>query len=218
MNTGTRVETLMIGTLSAAADPSQRRRDLLGALGLMWAMVLTRADQSGTHPLPDASLAVFFLLGLFNRSALWLPVALILAAAVDAWVVSGDVSALCTTPASLFLIPTYATMWLAGRLTRRRRPTPPFSGSAVLRDSIALLTTAGVAAGVAFLISSGSFYFLSGQFPDLPLSEYSRLVLIRYLPPYVAYCLVYVAATLVISYAAIRPRLAGVARPREPAA
>ena len=89
MNTGTHLKNLMLRPLSAAADSrSLNRRDALGALGLVWAMVLTRAGQSGSHPLPDASIAVFFLLGLFNRSALWLPIALVLAAVVDAWVVS----------------------------------------------------------------------------------------------------------------------------------
>ena len=119
--------------------------------------------------------------------------------------VTGDITAYCTTPASLFLIPTYATVWLAGRFARKRRPT-------------AVLTTAGIAAGVAFLISSGSFYFLSGQFPDLPLAEYSRQVLIRYLPPYVAHCLLYVAAAVVVSHAAKWLRPAAVTRRREPAA
>src|SRR5207237_9289738 len=112
------------------------RRDARAALGLVCAMVLTRAGQSASHPLPDASVAVFFLLGLFNRSALWLPIALILAAAVDAWVVTGDINAYCTTPASLFLIPTYATVWLAGRFARKRRRT-------------AALARADVVAGVA---------------------------------------------------------------------
>ena len=206
MNTGTHLNNLILRPLSAAADGrSLNRRDALGALGLLWAMVLTRAGQSGSHPLPDASVAVFFLLGLFNRSSLWLPIALGLAATVDAWVVTGDINAYCTTPASLFLIPTYATVWLAGRFARKRRPT-------------AVLTTAGIAAGVAFLISSGSFYFLSGQFPDLPLAEYSRQVLIRYLPPYVAHCLLYVAAAVVVSHAAKWLRPAAVTRRREPAA
>jgi hypothetical protein len=184
---------------------SLNRRDALGALGLIWAMALTRAGQSGSHPLPDASVAVFFLLGYFNRSALWLPIALVLAAAVDAWVVTGDISAYCTTPAAVFLIPTYATLWLAGRFARRRRLTLG-----------AVLTTAAIAAGAAFLISSGSFYFLSGEFSDLPLATYSREVLIRYLPPYVAHCLLYVGAAVVVSRAAGWLHAAAASRRREP--
>src|SRR5207248_10126376 len=55
-----------------------------------------------------------------------------------------------------------------------RPPTYPLFPYTTLFRSTAVLTTAGLAAGVAFLMSSGSFYFLSGQFPDLPLAEYSR--------------------------------------------
>ena len=207
MSTATPVDRLIVTPPRAAADGRfLNRRDVLFALALLWAMVLTRADQSSPHALPDASVAVFLLLGLFARSALWLPIAMVLAAAVDACVVSGDVSAYCTTPASLFLIPTYGTMWLAGRLAR------------ALRHSVAVLTTAAIAAVVAFLISSGSFYFLSGQFPDLALAEYSRQVLIRYLPPYVGHCLLYVAAAVAVSKAAPWLRRAWATRRRESAA
>jgi hypothetical protein len=206
MSTATPVDKLIVTPPGAAADGrSLSRRDLLFALALLWAMVLTRADQGSPHALPDASVAVFFLLGLFTRSALWLPIAMVLAAAVDACVVTGDVSAYCTTPASLFLIPTYGTMWLAGGLARS------------VRHSAAVLAVASIAAVVAFLISSGSFYFLSGQFPDLPLVEYSRQVLIRYLPPYVSHCLLYVAAAVAVSKAAPRLRRAQATRRREPA-
>jgi hypothetical protein len=206
MSTATPVDELIATAPGAAATGRfLNRRDVLFALTLLWAMVLTRADQSSPHALPDASVAVFFLLGLFTRSALWLPIAMVLAATVDACVVTGDVSAYCTTPASLFLIPTYGTMWLAGRLAR------------ALRHSVAVLTMASSAAVVAFLISSGSFYFLSGQFPDLPLAEYSRQVLSRYLPPYVGHCLLYVAAAIAVSKAAPWLRRARATRRREPA-
>lgn len=188
MSTATPVDKLIVTPPGAADSRFLNRRDVLVAFALLWAMVLTRADQSSPHALPDASVAAFFLLGLFVRSALWLPIALVLAAAVDAWVVAGDLRTYCTTPASLFLIPTYGTMWLAGRLAR------------ALRHSVAVLTTASIASVVAFLISSGSFYFLSGQFADLPLVEYSRRVLVRYLPAYVAHCIMYVAAAAAVSH------------------
>jgi hypothetical protein len=206
MSIATPVDKLIVTPSGAAADGRfLSRRDVLFPLALLWAMVLTRADQSNPHALPDASVAVFFLLGLFTRSPLWLPITMVLAAAVDACVVTGDVSAYCTTPASLFLIPTYGTMWLAGRLAR------------AVRHSAAVLAMASIAAVVAFLISSGSFYFLSGQFPDLPLVEYARQVLIRYLPPYVGHCLLYVAAAVAVSKAALWLRRPRATRRREPA-
>jgi len=65
---------------------------------------------------PDASLAVFFLLGLWVASARWLVIGLLAAAAADALAIAQGASSYCITPAYPFLIPTHGVIW--GRAER----------------------------------------------------------------------------------------------------
>jgi integral membrane sensor domain MASE1 len=178
------------------SSPLTRQADLpstLAALALLLALAITRSGHFGSVvSLPDATTAVFFLLGLCVVSPRWILIGLGLAAVVDAIVIAGGVSAVCATPAYVFLIPTYGAMWLAGRWARNRSVASNLS--ARLR-----LTAAGVGlgTGVAFLLSNGSFYLLSGRFADLSMAAYSAGV-VRYFPPYFAYTSLYVGLGLVV--------------------
>ena len=155
------------------------RRSLGVAAGLALLMASTRLHH---FLLPDASLAVFFLVGyLLPRGAL-LFAFLLLAALID-WVAVGflGVSDWCITPAYPFLIPTYGSVWWAGRSARRWSPLQvPFWGIALL------------SATVAFLISNLSFYAFSGYFEQMALADYFRRTA-RYFPPYAFSMLLYLA-------------------------
>lgn len=136
--------------------------------------------------LPDASLAVFFLAGAYLSNALALPLLLLVAGSVDYLAIDGDVSDWCVTPAYWFLIPTYASLWTAGRwyAVHHRMAwatVAPLAGSLL------------AASGVAFLISNSGFYAFSGYFPDMSMWRYSSEVA-RYFPAYLGNTLVYVAA------------------------
>ncbi len=141
--------------------------------------------------LPDASLAMFFLAGLWSRSYLPLLGLLALGAAVDAWAVGmNGVSAYCITPAYAMLLPASATLWWAGRL----------SGSFALKQGIAWLPTTGVvtlAALLSELWSSGGFYFLGGRFPHPSLAGFLPR-LWHYSPSVVGATLCYVVLGLLI--------------------
>lgn len=164
--------------------------ELVIACALAALMAATRFHHFGSAlQLPDASLAVFFLGGLYLRRALAFGAYAGLAALVD-YMASAHVgvSDWCVTPAYAFLLPTYACLWWAGvwcsRLERR-------GSRRYLRLGGALL----VATVLAFLISNASFYGLSGYFGELSPAEYAARV-VRYFPPYLASALAYVAAAI----------------------
>ncbi len=135
----------------------------------MWA---TRGHHVATLThLPDASWAIFLMLGFYFRSRMLLPIFLAQAALIDYLSITQfGTSDYCVTTAYVFLLPAYSTLWLAGRWYAARyqfqvRSLPLFAAAAV---------TGGA---VCELISSGSFYFLGGRFADTSLAEFaSRLV------------------------------------------
>mgnify|MGYP001616551646 CR=1 FL=1 len=153
-------------------------------LGLV--MAATRFHHFGSAiSLPDASLAIFFLAGFYLRSPLVLAGFLAEAALIDYVAITyGGVSDWCVSPAYFFLIPTYASLWFAGRwVAARQRQT---------WHTLTLLFAAlAVGVTVAFLISNGSFYLLSGRFPELSWAQYAARVA-KYFPPYALSTFLYV--------------------------
>lgn len=154
---------------------SPRARWIAGAV-LVVVMAGTRSHHflTALH-LPDASWAVFFLAGALLGGAAPLAGLLVLAGAVDYLAIQfGGVSAFCVSPAYAALIGAYSALYLAGaayaRVHRRAIGTAvPFAG----------LALAGAA--VCEVISSGSFYFLSGRFADPTLAAFGER-LVRYFP------------------------------------
>lgn len=157
------------------------------AFGFALAVVLavTRSGHFGSIAMPpDATLAVFFLAGAFVASAWLVPLLLLEAALVDYLAISVDgVSSYCVTPAYLFLIPTYVTLWWAGRWYGRRLTD---KGHAIVALAFAVI----VGTTVAFLISNGSFYALSGYFASLSFTTYATRVA-QYYPPYLGWTALY---------------------------
>lgn len=161
-----------------------------GMVGLMLAvlMLVTRWHHFGDAlHLPDASLAIFFVAGMLLPGALAFGALLLEAGAID-WIATsvGGVSDWCLSPAYWFLIPTYGVLWAAGRgyaRVHRQR----------VRTLLPLCGALLVATSIAFLISNGSFYALSGRFPDMSWTEYAARVA-KYYPPYLMSAFVYVAA------------------------
>jgi len=153
-------------------------------------MVLTRFHHFGdVLHLPDASLAVFFFAGFYRtgaygKNALF-AFLLVMAGLIDYVAIANGTSDWCVSPAYVFLIPTYALMWLAGGYC---------STSKSLAIAAGLVT---LAASAAFAVSNGSFYLLSGRFGDLSVAEYAVRVA-RYYPSYVGSALIYALVGLII--------------------
>ncbi len=153
-------------------------------LGLF--MVATRFHHFGSAvSLPDASLAVFFLVGIYLRPSLFLAAFLAEAALIDYLAITyGSVSDWCVTPAYFFLIPTYASVWFAGRWYASRHQH-------AWRTLVPLLATLAAGTTAAFLISNSSFFLLSGRFPDMSWMEYGTRAA-KYFPPYISSTFLYV--------------------------
>lgn len=130
-------------------------------------MVATRFHHFGNAlHLPDASMALFFLGGLYLRRHWQFAVFIALAVVID-WVAiaHAGVSDFCVTPAYSFLLPAYAVLWYGGRaFAGRLQPT-----------WMSMLGAAGVAllcAALSFAISNGAFYWLGGRYENPHVGEY----------------------------------------------
>jgi hypothetical protein len=95
----------------------QHNKQYLTISALAMLMALTRSDHFGSAvTLPDASLAVFYLAGIFTGGIASFAVLLAEAALLDYVAITHwQVSDYCISPAYIFLIPTYAVMMFAGR-------------------------------------------------------------------------------------------------------
>ena len=118
--------------------------------------------------LPSASWAVFFLAGVYLRSRWVFPALLAEAAALDfAAITWGGVSDFCVSPAYGFLLPAYGTLWLAGHWYASRHRD-------AVTTLIPLTLSVLIGAGACEVISSGSFYFLSGQFGQTTVTQFAH--------------------------------------------
>lgn len=160
-------------------------------LGIL--MLLTRFHHFGSSiHLPDGSLAVFFLAGLYLRGRFIFPILLAEAAVIDFIAITQfGVSDFCVTPAYVFLLPAYAAPFLAG--VRVSRKAVFFNRNSILSLCVAWFSSASV----AFLFSNGGFYWLSGRYADLSFAKFIEQG-VHYFAPYISSPLVYVVFGLCI--------------------
>jgi hypothetical protein len=165
---------------------------LLLTMALAMLMLATRSHHFATSlHLPDASPAVFFLAGAYLRGK-WVFLLLLGGAVLIDYVAIAHfgVSDFCVSPAYVFLVPAYAASWAAGLWLR---------GHSTWRwDSLPSLAGAWLTGtGLAFLISNGSFYWLSGRIAGANWSQYLEQVA-DYFWPYLFGPSVYVGLALVL--------------------
>ncbi|MDO9269760.1 MAG: hypothetical protein Q7T96_11715 [Methylobacter sp.] len=148
-------------------------------------MVMTRFHHFGdVLHLPDASLAVFFFAGFYRKKTLFVFL-LVMAGLIDTIAIANGTSSWCVSPAYIFLIPTYAAMWFAGRYCSAFK-------SLKMTELAMQFGVVTLATSAAFAISNGSFYLFSGRYPDLSWGQYIARVA-QYYPPYVSSALLYIA-------------------------
>ncbi len=168
------------------------RNQLVITLLLGFLMILTRSHHfTSAHNLADASWAIFFLAGFYLRSAWpllgffalswWLDLA------ATTW---GGVSDFCLTPAYVFLLPAYASLWLAGHWYAKHYQ---FAWRTVMPLGFSIMT--GLILCEAF--SSGGFYFFSGRFAETTWSEFGEQE-IKYFPLYIETFVFYAGIAAVI--------------------
>jgi len=180
-------------------------------------MLATRINHFGA--LPDASWAVFFIAGFyltstgpsatartflrglidFRGSARWaFPLLIALAVAIDYVVITRQGisfwSHYCVSPAYLFLLPSYAAPWLGGSWLSRH-----YTGLHA-RELGLLVASAVVAASVCFVISNGSFYWISANVPMRSFAGWMENLGDWYLP-YLRTTLMYVGVAALLHVA-----------------
>lgn len=174
------------------------RKQALTVAGLLaLLMLLTRSGHSGDAlHLPDASMAVFFLGGVYVRRHWALAALLMLAVAIDYVAIRyAGVSGFCVTAAYAFLPLAYAVLWYGASWLALK-----------LAGTRMWLATAGLCAGVlvfaslSFLVSDGSFYWLGGRIAERAFAGYLDGVW-TWGPRFVATTLAY-AGSVLLAHAA----------------
>lgn len=155
------------------------------ALALAFFMLLTRGSHVLTSvSLPDASLALFLLGGLYLKRWAWFAVFFMLGSFIDFGAAAIDpVQGFCLTDGYWGMIPAYGVMWLGGRWLAGQEN----AFSAMPYAIVSLFTTV-----LAFVISTQTYYLFSGRFPNNGVSE-TILYGWNYLPGYVGFAAMYFA-------------------------
>ncbi|MGZ4958970.1 MAG: hypothetical protein ACXV7J_06940 [Methylomonas sp.] len=156
-----------------------------GAVALMGLMAATRFHHFGAPDiLPDASLAIFFFAGLWLGGRYLFAALLLEAGLIDYLAITKlGVSDFCVSNAYVFLIGSYGAMWLGGKWCRQFDVLT--LKTAAQQFAAMLLSTS-----IAFLFSNGSFYWLSGRYPEGSWAQYIERVGMYY-PPYLTSTLTY---------------------------
>ena len=160
-------------------------KQLLIAAAIVFFMLLTRGSHTLTpFNLPDASLALFLLGGLYLRRWGWFAAFFALTTVIDFGAAAFDpAQGFCLTNGYWGLIPSYVAMWLGGMwLAKQKDAFAP-----VPYALVSMFTTF-----VAFVISTQTYYLFSGRFPAKGLLE-SMQHGWNYLPSWMGFAAMYFA-------------------------
>lgn len=158
-------------------------KQLVIAAAITFLMLLTRGSHVLTSvSLPDASLALLLIGGLYLRKALWFAFFVVLATVIDFGAAAVDsIQAFCLTPGYWGMLPTYAAMWLAGLWLSKQK-----DGLHMVKFAVAgILSTV-----LAFVISTQTYYLFSGRFPAEGVIE-SMQHGWEYLPSFLGFTMMY---------------------------
>ena len=142
-------------------------KQLLIAAAVAFFMLLTRGSHTLTpFSLPDASVVLFLLGGLYLRRAAWFVAFFVLATIIDFGAAALDpVQGFCLTNGYWGLIPAYGAMWLGGLYLSKT--TDAFATKNLVSYSLVSAFTYFM----AFVISTQTYYLFSGRFPAQGVME-----------------------------------------------
>ena len=174
--------------LEKIMNMSQITKPLLIAAALAFFMLLTRGSHTLTpFNLPDASLVLFLLGGLWLKRAGWFAAFFILATCIDFGAAALDpAQGFCLTNGYWGLIPSYGAMWLGGLWLGKRQDTFATKNIAIYA-AVSMFTTF-----VAFVISTQTYYLFSDRFPAQGLVESMKRGW-EYLPSWMGFAAMYFA-------------------------
>ena len=153
--------TIFSRSNNSPSQSSSSTTDILVLIALAALMLATRAFHvASTLHLPDASWAIFFIAGLYLGFASF-GVLLIEAVAIDVIYVMNGGDNYCFSVAYGFLAVAYLVLWFGGYWAGRLQQNNSLhkTSAQILRTVFAWL----VAGSVAYLLTNGSFYWLSGK-------------------------------------------------------
>lgn len=180
------------------ATPRMRRSELSILMALIAFMAVTRLNHFDA--LPDGSWAAFFIGGYaLRRFTAWaFPLLMLLAIAVDIWVISGQGISFwqhyCVSIAYWMLIPAYFCLWAGGQWLAKQGGGK--GANRIIRGAISLL----VSVALCQLISQGSFYWLSDSVANKTFSGWLNNYG-TWLWPYLQTTAMYVAIAAIIAAA-----------------
>lgn len=168
-------------------------KHLMIAAAIAFIMLLTRGSHVLTSlSLPDASLALLFIGGLYLRKAAWFGLFVVFATVIDFGASAiNNWYGFCLTAGYWGMLPTYAAMWLAGVWLSKQN------------DSLDIVkyTFAGLLATLlAFVISTQTYYLFSGRFPNKGIIDTIQYGW-DYLPSYMGFTALYLITFWVIAKA-----------------
>ncbi|WP_255323045.1 hypothetical protein [Lysobacter sp. K5869] len=164
---------------------------ILAALSILMAITRFHTIGAALH-LQDASMAVFFLGGLYLQRHRLFAGLLAAAVAIDYIAITGRglnfFDHYCVTPSYAFLLLAYAVLWYLGRAWAPSMSAKP-------RALAGALAVGLVAAAASFLISNGAFYWFGGRYADPNFAEYLDRVW-RWGPLFVGTTMAYIGTAL----------------------
>ncbi|MGQ0442603.1 MAG: hypothetical protein ACT4OH_04020 [Methylophilaceae bacterium] len=180
---------MKLSTMNLATKLPSNQQLIIAAV-ITFFMLLTRGSHVLTSfALPDASLVLFLLGGLYLGSSwksrpAWFSAFFVLATSIDFGAAALDpAQGFCLTDGYWGLIPAYGAMWLGGMwLAKQKDPFAPLAYALV-----AMSTTLA-----AFIISTQTYYLFSGRFPAQGLQESLKHGW-EYLPSWVGFAAMYFA-------------------------
>ena len=168
-------------------------KPLLIAAAIAFFMLLTRGSHTLTpFSLPDASVVLFLLGGLYLRRAAWFVAFFVLATIIDFGAAALDpIQGFCLTNGYWGLIPAYGVMWLGGQyLSSLAKQRDVFAASLNAMASYALVSM--LTTLLAFVISTQTYYLFSGRFPAQGVIESLKHGW-EYLPSWMGFSAMYFA-------------------------
>jgi hypothetical protein len=163
---------------------------------LILLMLATRTHHfSSLNHLPSASIAIFFLAGMYLRNvkAFWFFYILSVTIDLGSSYYRGQFGD-CITVTYPALVLGYAVMFTAGFYTR-----PNWQKNTWHINVATVALALFVASSIAFFISNGSYYAFSGKFPELSWAQYTTRV-DKYFFKSISNPIFYVVSAIVIDF------------------
>jgi hypothetical protein len=168
-------------------------------LSLFILMILTRGSHVTTiYSLPDASLAIFLIGGIYLKKIRFFVLFFLLALFIDFGAAALDSTlGFCLTNGYWGLIPSYAALWITGNFLSHRN---------LIQKLPSFMPIVSGAIVLSFLISTQTYYIFSGRFGSPSITK-SILHGWEYLPHYFLSSFAYIGLFCIVQHFIIKNKI-----------